>query len=353
MKKSDPGIVAEGGEQRGASPGRWSEGPGPRGIREALHGPYAEAGERVGRRADTEIESHCRWSRRRLGGRRPRIAWTGGGEGLEERRTCTDAYTRVTAGEHSEAGRGHATARSGHARSKAAGADPDADRTLDEGFRPGRGAHDALDALAYAIDKRKVNWILDADVSKYFDRIDREQLLSFLSADRTALAAAANERGLPIDAGQDIVGEGWGRDVIGPEGGFSRGSGTVRAIRIGAAGQGLRKGFLLHYCRRTRKGGFGLGRNREARATQAVGGKLRKRMHAGLAAGRSWGPVLAALARMNTVARVPIRRGWPCALGHARNCAGGARQRASLPRRSQGQIETLLITWHYIELDNS
>ena len=44
-----------------------------------------------------------------------------------------------------------------------------------------RGAHDALDALAYAIDKRKVNWILDADVSKYFDRIDREQLLSFLA----------------------------------------------------------------------------------------------------------------------------------------------------------------------------
>ena len=28
------------------------------------------------------------------------------------------------------------------------------------GFRPGRGAHDALDALAYAIEQRKVNWIL-------------------------------------------------------------------------------------------------------------------------------------------------------------------------------------------------
>jgi retron-type reverse transcriptase len=32
------------------------------------------------------------------------------------------------------------------------------------GFRPGRGPHDALDALAVAIDKRKVNYILDADV---------------------------------------------------------------------------------------------------------------------------------------------------------------------------------------------
>ena len=32
------------------------------------------------------------------------------------------------------------------------------------GFRPGRGAHDTLDALAYAIERRKVNWILDADI---------------------------------------------------------------------------------------------------------------------------------------------------------------------------------------------
>ena len=32
------------------------------------------------------------------------------------------------------------------------------------GFRPGRGAHDALDALAYGIEKRKVNWIADADI---------------------------------------------------------------------------------------------------------------------------------------------------------------------------------------------
>ena len=32
------------------------------------------------------------------------------------------------------------------------------------GFRPGRGAHDTLDALAYAIERHKVNWILDADV---------------------------------------------------------------------------------------------------------------------------------------------------------------------------------------------
>ena len=48
------------------------------------------------------------------------------------------------------------------------------------GFRPGRGAHDALDALAYGIEKRKVNWILDADIAKFFDRIDRDWMLRLL-----------------------------------------------------------------------------------------------------------------------------------------------------------------------------
>ena len=48
------------------------------------------------------------------------------------------------------------------------------------GFRPGRGAHDALDALAVGIERRKINWILDADVSKYFDRIERGRLMELL-----------------------------------------------------------------------------------------------------------------------------------------------------------------------------
>src|SRR6202166_2874925 len=37
------------------------------------------------------------------------------------------------------------------------------------GFRPGRGPHDALDALAVAITSRKVNYILDADVRDFLD----------------------------------------------------------------------------------------------------------------------------------------------------------------------------------------
>ncbi len=37
------------------------------------------------------------------------------------------------------------------------------------GFRPGRGQHDALDALSYALLKKKVNYILDADVRSFLD----------------------------------------------------------------------------------------------------------------------------------------------------------------------------------------
>jgi RNA-directed DNA polymerase len=35
------------------------------------------------------------------------------------------------------------------------------------GFRPGRGAHDALDALSTAIIRTKVNYIVDADIAKF------------------------------------------------------------------------------------------------------------------------------------------------------------------------------------------
>jgi group II intron reverse transcriptase/maturase len=48
------------------------------------------------------------------------------------------------------------------------------------GFRPGRGCHDALDALSVAITSKKVNWILDADVAGFFDAMDHEWLVKFL-----------------------------------------------------------------------------------------------------------------------------------------------------------------------------
>jgi RNA-directed DNA polymerase len=48
------------------------------------------------------------------------------------------------------------------------------------GFRPGRGAHDALDALVVGIESRKVSWILDADIRSFFDEISQEWLIRFL-----------------------------------------------------------------------------------------------------------------------------------------------------------------------------
>ena len=49
------------------------------------------------------------------------------------------------------------------------------------GFRQGRGQHDALDAISIGIQSRKVNWILDADIRSFFDEIDHEWMLRFLS----------------------------------------------------------------------------------------------------------------------------------------------------------------------------
>jgi group II intron reverse transcriptase/maturase len=51
---------------------------------------------------------------------------------------------------------------------------------LSYGFRPGRGQHDALDALVVGITTRKVNWILDADIQSFFDSVDRSWLARFL-----------------------------------------------------------------------------------------------------------------------------------------------------------------------------
>ncbi len=48
------------------------------------------------------------------------------------------------------------------------------------GFRPGRGQHDALDALAYAITRTPVNWIIDADLRAYFDTVNHDWLIRFL-----------------------------------------------------------------------------------------------------------------------------------------------------------------------------
>ncbi len=58
------------------------------------------------------------------------------------------------------------------------------------GFRPGRSQHQALDALSTGIIRRKVGWVLDADIRGFFDAIDHGWMLRFLEhrvADRRVL----------------------------------------------------------------------------------------------------------------------------------------------------------------------
>jgi RNA-directed DNA polymerase len=48
------------------------------------------------------------------------------------------------------------------------------------GFRPGRSQHQALDALHVGMTRRKVNWVLDADITKFFDMISHDWMIMFL-----------------------------------------------------------------------------------------------------------------------------------------------------------------------------
>ena len=80
------------------------------------------------------------------------------------------------------------------------------------GFRPGRSPHKALDALAAGIYRKRVNWVLDADIRDFFGSLDRDWLGKFLRhriADERVLrlvgkwlAAGVIEEGKWSDAGQ-------------------------------------------------------------------------------------------------------------------------------------------------------
>jgi RNA-directed DNA polymerase len=53
-------------------------------------------------------------------------------------------------------------------------------RGFSYGFRPRRSPHDALDALAVGIRRKRVNWVLDADIRDFFGQLDRSWLRKFL-----------------------------------------------------------------------------------------------------------------------------------------------------------------------------
>jgi RNA-directed DNA polymerase len=58
------------------------------------------------------------------------------------------------------------------------------------GFRPGRSPHQALDALSVGICRKKVNWVLDADIRGFYDNLSHEWAMKFIEhrvADRRIL----------------------------------------------------------------------------------------------------------------------------------------------------------------------
>ena len=58
------------------------------------------------------------------------------------------------------------------------------------GFRPGRSPHQALDALTVGIQRKKVNWIRDADIRGFFDNMSHQWTMKFIEhrvADRRIL----------------------------------------------------------------------------------------------------------------------------------------------------------------------
>jgi group II intron reverse transcriptase/maturase len=85
------------------------------------------------------------------------------------------------------------------------------------GFRPGRSPHHALDALAVGIERKRVNWVLDADIRDFFTSLDHGWLRKFLEhriADRRMLRLLRKW----LKAGV-IENEKWSQTVVGaPQG---------------------------------------------------------------------------------------------------------------------------------------
>jgi RNA-directed DNA polymerase len=98
------------------------------------------------------------------------------------------------------------------------------------GFRPGRGQHDALDALTAGIGRKKVNWVLDADIRDFFTSVDRRWLEKFLRH------RIADERVLRL------VGK-WLAAGVMEDGVWSEGAGTPQ----GASASPLLANVYLHY----------------------------------------------------------------------------------------------------------
>jgi RNA-directed DNA polymerase len=98
------------------------------------------------------------------------------------------------------------------------------------GFRPGRGPHQALDALAAGMWRKKVNWVLDADIRDFSGQLDRgwpEKFLRHRIADERVLR---------------LIGK-WLAAGVAEEGAWSEGAGAPQ----GAPASPLLADVYLHY----------------------------------------------------------------------------------------------------------
>jgi RNA-directed DNA polymerase len=95
------------------------------------------------------------------------------------------------------------------------------------GFRPGRSPHQALDALTVGIQRKHVNWVLDADIRGFFDNMSHEWTMKFVEhrvADRRVLRLIQKW----LKAGVSEDGQ-WSESKVGtPQGAVS----TPRAQKI-------------------------------------------------------------------------------------------------------------------------
>jgi hypothetical protein len=113
-------------------------------------------------------------------------------------------------------------------------------RGFSYGFRPGRNPHQALDALNAGLQKKRVNWILDADIKGFFDHVSHEWLMKFL---RHRVADIRMLRMIQkwLTAGVSEHGE-WSETNVGtPQGGggFAIARKRVPALRIRSVGRGM------------------------------------------------------------------------------------------------------------------
>ena len=92
------------------------------------------------------------------------------------------------------------------------------------GFRPGRGAHDAIRALNRAVYQGKVSWILEADIESFFDSLDRTRLEEMLRI-RVADGSLRRLVGKCVRVGMME-----GEERTEPERGVAQGSGLSRLL---------------------------------------------------------------------------------------------------------------------------